>query len=88
VFWASFVIRRSCFGIYDPPLRTELIVASRHHYKHHAPTALNASTTRKSEIRLDAIFSKAVATVSTENGWPFSFSIDVIATLSMPQGTI
>ncbi|PYI99139.1 MAG: hypothetical protein DME98_01660 [Verrucomicrobia bacterium] len=25
VFWASFVVRHSCSGIYDLPLRTELI---------------------------------------------------------------
>src|SRR5205823_7567375 len=43
---------------------------------------------RNSEIRFSTNFSSDAATLATEKVLPVSFSIDVIATLSMPQGTI
>jgi hypothetical protein len=89
VLCASLVIRHSSFVIYShaAPNGADNAVCS-HNYKHGAPTALKARSRRKSEILRNARCSSASPISTTENLLPVSFSIDVIATSLMPQGTM
>jgi hypothetical protein len=74
--------------IHMPPLTGLICVVCRDNYKHGAPAALSAGSTRKSEILRKAKFSSDAATPATENNRPVSVSIEVIAMLLIPQGTI